>query len=162
MREIPGRVQDRSDELRRGPSLHARRRRAHRDQRHRYCGGDRSTEDRGFSDAVPGAHAVPVAHDTDIMGGRPGEGVVLELERLPAAVSGKDGRPDNSIERHLDVERRAASVAQVPGDVRVIDGREPAQVVADPLTIPLRRPAGGKVVVARVLWDGALTRARHD
>ena len=41
----------------------------------------------------------------------------------------------------------------------MLDGREPAQVVADPLTIPLRRPAGGKVRGERVFSGTVLSLA---
>src|SRR3989454_6137383 len=57
---------------------------------------------------------------------------------------------------------RAAAVAQVPGDVHAINGRERAEVVADPLAITVRRPAGGEVVVQCVLRDVAVIPARDD
>src|SRR5205823_1261151 len=124
--------------------------------------GDGRAEDRDFCNAVPGAAAVAVAHDADVAAGRRRESVALELEGLPAAPAGEDRGPGDGVQRHLNVEGRAAGVAQVPGDAHVIHGRERAEVVPDPLAVALRRPAGGEAVVERVLWDVTVIRARHD
>src|SRR6266571_3427451 len=158
---IPGGVRGHGGELRRRPRLQARGRGAHRYRGH--GNGERGegrAADRDFRNAVPGAGAVPMAHDADVAAGRRGEGVALELEGLPA-LAGEDLGPGDGVQRHLDVEGRGAGIAQVPGDVHVIDGCERAEVVPDPLSVALRRPAGGEAVVERVLREVAVIRARQ-
>src|SRR5947208_14440271 len=103
-----------------------------------------------------------MAYDADVAAGGRRESVALELDGLPAALAGEHLGPGDGVERHVDVEGRDAGVAQVPGDVHVIDGRSRAEVVADPLAVALRRPAGGEGVVERVLREVAVIRARHD
>src|SRR5438552_3601166 len=124
--------------------------------------GGRRAGDRDFRNAVPRAGAVAMAHDADVAAGRRRERVALELQGLPAALTGEDLGPGDGVQRHLDVKGRSAGVAQVPGDVHVIDGRERAEVVLDPLAIARRRPARGQVVVERILWKVAIIPARDD
>src|SRR5207245_9807104 len=104
--------------------------------------------------------AVAVAYDADVAAGGRREGVALELEGLPAALAGEDRGPGDGVERHLDVEGRDAGVAHVPGDVHLIKGCDRTEVVADPLAVALRRPAGGEVAVNGILGDVAIIRAR--
>src|SRR6266550_984724 len=95
-------------------------------------------------------------------GGDRREDVRLELEGLPAALAGEDRSPGDGVQRDLDVEVRAAHIAQVPGDVHATNEPDSAEVVADPLAIARRRPAGGGVVVQRILRDVAVIPARRD
>src|SRR3989449_919818 len=126
-------------------------------RRHTRCSRDWSS-DVCSSDLV--ARAVAVAYDADVASGGRREGVALELEGLPAALAGEDRGPGDGVERHLDVEVRDAGVAHVPGDVHLIKGCDRAEVVADPLAVALRRPAGGEVAVNGILGDVAIIRAR--
>src|SRR5437660_9190459 len=103
-----------------------------------------------------------MAHDADVAASRRRERVALELEGLPAALAGEDLGPGDGVQRHLDVEVRDAGVAQVPGDVHVIDGRERTEVEPDPLAVARRRPAGVEILVARILWKVAIIPARDD
>src|SRR5207249_10790593 len=50
----------------------------------------------------------------------------------------------------------------VPRNGHGTDGRDRAEVVADPLAVAGRGPAGGEVVVERVLRDVAIFSARDD
>src|SRR5256886_16919733 len=82
----------------------------------------RAPRDGHFRDRDPpacerGPVPLAVAHDADVAGGDRREDVRLELEGLPAALAGEDGSPGDGVQRDLDVEVRAAHVAQGPGDV---------------------------------------------
>src|SRR5213078_2033716 len=102
---------------------------------------------RGFGDAVPEAEqgrAAPlaVADDADVAARDRREIVALGLEGLPAAPAGEDPGPGEAVERHFDVERGRPCSSLVPRNGHGTDGHHRAEVVADPLAVAGRRPAG--------------------
>src|SRR5207237_299273 len=139
----------------------------HRRLRHGIYPPRRASVDRGFGDAVPEAElgrAAPLAvtDDPDVAARDRREIVALGLEGLPAAPAGEGPRPGEAVERHFDVERGRTFRHAVPGDGHGTDGHDRAEVVADPLAVAGRGPAGGEVVVERVLRDVAIVSARED
>src|SRR5438034_8981121 len=64
--------------------------------------------------------------------------------------------------RRLDLERGRPGRALVPRDGDGSDGHRGAEVVADPLAVAGGGPAGGEVVVERVLRDVAVVPTRDD
>src|SRR5207253_9968581 len=82
------------------------------------------------------------------------------LQGLPAALAGEDPGPGEAVERHFDVERGRPFRPAVPRNVHGTDGHDRAEVVADPLAVAGRRPAGGEVVVERILRDVAVVPTR--
>src|SRR2546430_15694960 len=70
--------------------------------------------------------------------------------------------PGDGVERYFDIERGRPFVPAIPRNVHGTDGHDRAEVVADPLAVAGRRPAGGEVVVQRVLRDvGVLIAPRR-
>src|SRR5207249_1241476 len=139
----------------------------HRRHRHGIYPHRRAYVDRGFGDAVPQAElgrAAPlaVADDPDVAARDRREIVALGLEGLPAAPPGEGPGPGDAVERYFDVERGGPFRPAVPRNVHGTDGHDRAEVVADPLAVAGRRPAGSEVVVERVLWDVAVVPARDD
>src|SRR2546422_10108327 len=88
--------------------------------------------------------------------------VALGLQGLPAAPAGEGPGPGEAVERHFDVERGRPFRPAVPRNVHGTDGHDRAEVVADPLAVAGRRPAGGEVVVERILRDVAVVPASDD
>src|SRR5690348_2629966 len=121
--------------------------------------------DGDFGDAVPQAElggAVPlaVADDPDVTAARYREIVEFGLEGLPTAPTGEHRGPIDGVERYLDGEGGCPRGPLVPGNAHGSDRHRGAEVVTDPLAIAIRRPAGGEVVVERVLGGvGALVPA---
>src|SRR5207245_5216388 len=120
-----------------------------------------------FGNAVPEAElrrAAPLAvtDDAEVAPGDCREIVTLGLEGPPVAPAVEDPGPGEAVERHFDVERGRPFVPAIPRNVHGTDGHDRAEVVADPLAVAGRRPAGGEVVVQRVLRDVAVFQARDD
>src|SRR4029077_13184954 len=126
--------------------------------------GGRSLRYSDFGDADPaGQQTIAMTHDTQVSTGGRWKVVPLKLQRLPAGLPGEDHGPDDGVRRDFNVEVRAAGVAHVPRDVHMVHRHDGAEVVADPLAVAPRRPAGGEAVVERVGRDVAtVVRARDD